>query len=42
MVLLWFTTEQKEHSQLALLADETAKQVKEMVQSIDNALKENG
>ena len=41
MVLLWFTTEQKEHSQLALLADETAKQVKEMVQSIDNVLKEN-
>jgi cell division protein ZapA (FtsZ GTPase activity inhibitor) len=34
MVLLWF-------AKLALLADETAKQLKELSQSIDKALEEN-
>ena len=41
MVLLWFATEQKDNAKLALLADETAKQLKELAQSIDKALEEN-
>lgn len=41
MVLLWFATEQKDNAKLALLADETAKQIKELAQSIDKALEEN-
>ena len=41
MVLLWFATEQKDNAKLALLADETAKQLKELSQSIDKALEEN-
>lgn len=40
MVLLWFATEQKDNAKLALLADETAKQIKEMSQTIDKALEE--
>lgn len=41
MVLLWFATEQKDNAKLALLADDTAKQLKELAQSIDKALEEN-
>ncbi|OYZ02220.1 MAG: cell division protein ZapA [Sphingobacteriia bacterium 28-36-52] len=41
MVLLWFATEQKDNAKLALLADETSKQIKELAQSIDKALEEN-
>jgi cell division protein ZapA len=41
MVLLWFATEQKDNAKLALLADDTAKQLKELSQSIDKALEEN-
>lgn len=41
MVLLWFATEQKDNAKLALLADETAKQLKELAQSIDKALEES-
>lgn len=40
MVLLWFATEQKDNAKLALLADETAKQLKELAQSIDKALED--
>lgn len=40
MVLLWFATEQKDNAKLALLADETAKQIKELAQSIDKALED--
>ena len=41
MVLLWFATEQKDNAKLALLADETAKQIKELAQSIDKALEDH-
>lgn len=41
MVLLWFATEQKDNAKLALLADDTAKQLKELAQSIDKALEEH-
>ena len=40
MVLLWFATEQKDNAKLALLADETSKQIKEMAQTIDKALED--
>jgi DNA replication protein DnaD len=40
MVLLWFATEQKDNAKLALLADETSKQIKEMAQTIDKALQD--
>jgi cell division protein ZapA (FtsZ GTPase activity inhibitor) len=41
MVLLWFATEQKDNAKLALLADDTAKQLKELAQSIDKALEDH-
>ncbi|MDP3392345.1 cell division protein ZapA [Sediminibacterium sp.] len=41
MVLLWFATEQKDNAKLALLADETSKQIKELAQSIDKALEDH-
>jgi cell division protein ZapA (FtsZ GTPase activity inhibitor) len=41
MVLLWFATEQKDNAKLALLSDETAKQIKELAQSIDKALEDH-
>ena len=40
MVLLWFATEHKDNAKLALLADETSKQIKEMAQTIDKALED--